>query len=434
MQRKIISVAENFRLKRLYSQSYQQLIFFSSERSVALTSTTAPVVGTDDPLYVDIPKPRRDKSERKPYLSPMKELIRRAKKEKEARKAQPVRMLEEPPENGLLVPELVEVAHRVYWARQSLISGLFKLVKVIPVQRCRFCTEVHVGHVGHEIRTCTGPESGLRNATHVWKRSGVRDVVFFPKCFHLYDRVGKPRVGHNERHDVPQIPAIIELCIQAGVDIAKYHTKRRTKPVYSIDGRIVDFESVNGNVEVNGNLDPETGDPQVDSSVWAKVNESAKTSRPEKNKVFLDGSNNKERKSLKDISIETMNSWFEMTLEAKKIMEKYSVWTCGYCPEVQVGPKGHRVRMCKATKHQARDGQHAWQEASMDDIVGPNYVWHVRDPDGPPLRNSLKRYYGKAPAVIELCVQAGAPIPDQYRSMMRLDVIPPDRDEADLVA
>ncbi|KAJ6374607.1 hypothetical protein OIU78_030162 [Salix suchowensis] len=90
--------------------------------------------------------------------------------------------------------------------------------------------------------------------------------------------------------------------------------------------------------------------------------------------------------------------------------------------------------MCKATKHQYRDGLHAWQEATIDDLVFPNYVWHVRDSNGLPLDNNLKRYYGKAPAVVELCVQAGAPVPDQYRSMMRLDVVPPDRDEVDLVA
>ncbi|KAK0589749.1 hypothetical protein LWI29_018044 [Acer saccharum] len=129
-----------------------------------------------------------------------------------------------------------------------------------------------------------------------------------------------------------------------------------------------------------------------------------------------------------------MDSWFEMISGAKKIMEKYSVWTCGYCPEVQVGPKGHKVRMCKASKHQSRNGLHAWQEATMDDLVGPNYVWHVRDLNEPALDNNLKRYYGKAPAVVELCVHAGAPVPDQYRSMMRLDVVPPECDEFDLVA
>ena len=77
---------------------------------------------------------------------------------------------------------------------------------------------------------------------------------------------------------------------------------------------------------------------------------------------------------------------------------------------------------------------HAWQEASIDDVVGPNSVWHVRDPDASALDNSLQRFYGKAPAVVELCVRGGAPVPEQYKSMMRLDVVYPQRDEVDLVA
>lgn len=96
----------------------------------------------DDPddgfPYSDVPKPSRSKSERKPYVTPMKVLIARAKAEREARKAQPCRVLEEPPDNGLLVPELVEVAHCVYRARRSLLSGLSQLVRVIPVWRCGY--------------------------------------------------------------------------------------------------------------------------------------------------------------------------------------------------------------------------------------------------------------------------------------------------------
>ncbi|VVA35844.1 PREDICTED: APO [Prunus dulcis] len=101
-----------------------------------------------------------------------------------------------------------------------------------------------------------------------------------------------------------------------------------------------------------------------------------------------------------------MDSWFEMISGAKKIMEKYSVKkimekysvkTCGYCLEVQVDPKGHKVRMCKASKRQSRNGLHAWQEATIEDL-------------------------------------AGATVPDEYRSMMRLDMGSPERDEVDLVA
>ncbi|KAF8048918.1 hypothetical protein N665_2354s0004 [Sinapis alba] len=386
---------------------------FSSSSIIPLTNFDYPYSkptddDDDDPLYADVPKPRKDKSERKPYPTPMKELIRRAKEEKQLRKSHPCRVLEDPPDNGLLVPELVHVAHRVHRCRASLLSGLSRIVHHhVSVHRCRFCCEVHIGKEGHGIRTCTGPGSGSRSATHVWKRGRASDVVLFPKCFHLYDRAIKPRVLHDERFTVPKISAVLELCIQAGVDLEKFPSKRRSKPVYSIEGRIVDFEEVNN-----------------------KNSETAVTTPLQDNDLCISG----EKKSLKELSSETMDSWFEMVTGVKELMERYKVWTCGYCPEIQVGPKGHKVKMCKATKHQMRDGMHAWQEATIDDVVGPNYVWHVRDPDASALDNSLQRFYGKAPAVVELCVQGGAPVPEQYKSMMRLDVVYPQRDEVDLVA
>ncbi|KAL0435887.1 UNVERIFIED_CONTAM: APO protein 3, mitochondrial [Sesamum radiatum] len=114
-------------------------------------------------------------------------------------------------------------------------------------------------------------------------------------------------------------------------------------------------------------------------------------------------------------------------------MQKYAVQTCGYCSEVQVGPKGHRVRQCQAFKHQMRDGQHAWQEATIDDIAPPVYVWHVQDPQNPLLIDALKRYYGKLPALVELFGQAGAEVGQNYWAMMREDVVVPGLDEEKLV-
>lgn len=81
-----------------------------------------------------------------------------------------------------------------------------------------------------------------------------------------------------------------------------------------------------------------------------------------------------------------------------------------------------------------RDGQHAWQEATVGDIVPPVYVWHVRDRHGgEPLVNGLKRYYGMLPAVVELFAQAGAQIREKYAGVMREDVAVPDLDEERLV-
>uniref|UniRef100_A0A0E0LMY4 APO domain-containing protein n=1 Tax=Oryza punctata TaxID=4537 RepID=A0A0E0LMY4_ORYPU len=375
--------------------------------------------------YTDVPRPGR-KWERKPYVTPMKVLIRRAKEERRARRENPCRVLEHPPENGLLVPGLVAVAHQVHGAWESLLRGLTRLVEgdaagaAVTVRRCRLCPEVHVAGVGHEIRTCEGPGSAARNALHVWRPGTVRDVVGFPYCYHLFDRVARPRVSHKEKYDVPRLPAILELCIQAGVDVDRYPTKRRTRPVYSIEGRIVDFEQ------------DDEDDSADDTGPSPAPSPSCSSSLPSRAAAMT------EEMTVSELGARTLQSWLDVRAGAARLMRKYGVITCGYCPEVQVGPKGHKVRMCKASKHQQRDGQHAWQEATVDDLVRPNYVWHVpagHDGDGaPPLANELKRYYGKAPAVVELCVRAGAPVPAQYRSMMRLDVVPPARDEHDLVA
>lgn len=423
-----VQISHIERLNCCLSRSYA---FAASSSSSGALSGGVDDDGGDGELYSDVPRPPRRKAERKPFVTPMKELIRRAREEREARKLQPCLMLEKPPENGLLVPELVEVAHRVYRARGSLLKGLSELLKVVPVQRCRFCSEVHIGHVGHEIRTCTGPNSGLRSATHVWRKGGVQDVVFFPKCFHLYDCVGKPRVGHDERHRVPRIPAVVELCVQAGVDLEKFPSKRRTKPVYCIEGRIVDFESVSETHKIDRDMFAESA---IKTDEMGRDVVPLRTSYIEESKLDIWSNLTDEVENIKQLSVWMLEWWFEMMEGVKRIMESYTVWTCGYCPEVQVGPKGHKVRICKSSKHQSRNGLHAWQEATIDDIVGPNYVWHVQNLNGPALNNNLKRYYGKAPAVVELCVQAGAPIPDCYRSMMRVDVVRPDCDEVDLVA
>ena len=60
-------------------------------------------------------------------------------------------------------------------------------------------------------------------------------------------------------------------------------------------------------------------------------------------------------------------------------------------------------------------------------------MWHVPDVNAP-LERELRNFYGQAPAVVEMCIQAGAGLPEQYKSTMRLDVgIPSTLKEADMV-
>ncbi|XP_027193056.1 APO protein 3, mitochondrial-like [Cicer arietinum] len=213
---------------------------------------------------------------------------------------------------------------------------------------------------------------------------------------------------------VDRIPAIVELCVQAGVDIPEYPTRRRTYPVYCVAGRIIDFEKrFPKEISLDKDID-ERGFPY--------------------NKKRLNQDTNAMEMRCDDIqavAVRGMKAWKKMCIGATKLMEKYAVQTCGYCPEVQVGPKGHRVRNCQAYKHQMRDGQHAWQEATINDFIPPVYVYHIQDQQqqGKPLVKELKRYYGMLPAVVELFSQGGAPLEKNYAHTMRVDVVVPEMDE-----
>ncbi|KAL1325028.1 hypothetical protein AAHE18_13G132000 [Arachis hypogaea] len=300
------------------------------------------------------------------------------------------------PINGLLVKSLIPTAYNVYNARITLINNLKKLLKVVPVHAythinnasfplvcclksfmvsmlpeprignsLMWCSEIHVGPVGHPFTSCKGAQANLRKGLHEWMKAHVEDMIIPIEAYHLEDRLGK-RIPHEERFSIPRIPAMVELCIQAG---------------------------------------------QNRSEVVAP-------------------SSNEEIVALAE---ETLQAWERMRKGAKRLMRMYPVRVCGYCPEIHVGPQGHKAQS-GAHKHQQRNGQHGWQSTILDDLIPPRFVWHVPDVNGPPLERELKDFYGKAPAVVELCIQAGADLPEQYKSTMQLDVgIPSTMKEDEMV-
>jgi hypothetical protein len=55
-------------------------------------------------------------------------------------------------------------------------------------------------------------------------------------------------------------------------------------------------------------------------------------------------------------------------------------------------------------------------------------------PESGELQKELKNFYGQAPAIVEICIQGGAEVPDKYKATMRLDVgIPSSLREAEMV-
>ncbi|KAK8518909.1 hypothetical protein V6N13_017827 [Hibiscus sabdariffa] len=354
------------------------------------------------------------KTERKPWVTKVNELKRLGREERKERQMVRERILQ-PPENGLLVKELIPVAHQVNADRIKLFTCVSRVAQSISIYSCSVCGEVHIGHPPHKIRTCNVMGSAA-NKEHCWTRGDVEHVLPLVESFHIYDRLGRA-VSHNERLQVDRIPAILELCVQAGIDLPEYPTRRRAFPAYSISGRVIDFEK----------RFPKEDAPGTDiyaCGFWQKSNKISEDNK------FVD----MQSCDLQGTAVRGIEAWERMRSGASRLMQKYVVQTCGYCSEVQVGPKGHRVRNCQAYKHQMRDGQHDWQEATIDDVVPPVYVWHVRDHQSEkPLVNDLKKYYGMLPAVVELFAQAGASVPKCYVGMMREDVMVPELDEEKLV-
>nr|GEX52957.1 APO protein 2, chloroplastic [Tanacetum cinerariifolium] len=365
---------------------------------------------SDNPQNVDLPR-YFSKKEKKPFPIPIVELRRAARERMKSSKGQPKRSAP-PPKNGLLVQRMIPLAYAVLNARTSLINNLNKLIKVVPVLACKYCNEIHVGPVGHPFRSCQGQNSSIRNGKHEWVDAMVEDIFIQVEAFHLYDRLGK-RIPHEERFSVPRLPALIELCIQAGVDLPDFPTKRRRKPII----RISKSEFIDADESELPDLSPEDPKPVLLAEIpdWE----------------IIPPSNEQEIVSLAE---ETLQSWEKMRSGANRLMKMYPVRVCGYCPEIHVGPTGHKAQNCGAFKHQQRNGQHGWQTAVLDDLIPPRYVWHVPNLQEPMLQKELRNFYGQAPAVVEICVQAGAAVPEQYKPTMRLDVgIPSSVREAEMV-
>ncbi|KAA8522861.1 hypothetical protein F0562_009284 [Nyssa sinensis] len=299
------------------------------------------------------------------------------------KKSQPKRPVP-PPKIGLLVKSLIPVAYDVLNARVTLINNLKKLLKVVPVHACKWCNEIHVGPHGHVFKSCRGQRASNHKRFHEWTNAVIEDILVPVEAYHLFDRFGK-YIPHEESFSIPRIPAVVELCIQAGVDLPEFPTKRRRKAIIRI--------GKNEFIDADESELPDPGPEAPKVPILTEI----------PNAGIVHPSNAEETALLAE---ETLQAWEKMRRGAKKLMKMYRVRVCRYCLEVYVGPSasGHKAHSCGGHKHRQGNEQHQWQAAMLDDVIPPRYVWHVPDVDGPQLRS----FYGQAPAVVEICVQGGA--------------------------
>ncbi|EPS57781.1 hypothetical protein M569_17036, partial [Genlisea aurea] len=367
------------------------------------------------PQNVDLP-PVLPKKKKKPFPIPLKLIQRAARYDKKLAEMGIEKQLD-PPKNGLLVPELIPVAYELLDNWKLLIKGVAQLLHVVPVHACSFCSEIHVAQAGHEIQDCHGSTNAKRSSFHSWIKGSINDVIVPIDSYHMFDPFGR-RIKHETRFNYDRIPAVVELCIQAGVELPDYPSRRRSEPIRMLGKKVV----YNGGFVDEPTLLPSSPCSSrsgiLDLETHGALDRFPPPDQPETARVAQ----------------ETLRVYERVRRGVTRLMRKYSVKACGYCSEVHVGPWGHDAKLCGEFKHQWRDGKHGWQDATVDEVFTPNYVWHVEDPKGAPLRSAGRRFYGKSPAVVEVCMQGGATAPAKYRAMMRPDIVVPDDDEARLVA
>ncbi|GJP35515.1 hypothetical protein CLOM_g20025, partial [Closterium sp. NIES-68] len=316
------------------------------------------------------------------------------------------------PDNGLLVPRLVPVAHSTLALWLSLQEKIPRLLQAVPAHACRLCPEVSVARHPHAMRNCKGPKVYNRpgstggTGSHEWAPATPPDILPVIESFHLPDRL-RPRVPHEARFDVERIPAVVELCVQAGVDLPGLRTVRRTEPVQTTrlgNGQAwvagMESESASG-VFRRGAYKGDEGD------VVRAILEMAEMEAVGAEVVWDEGSKGKMRRgeegwrgdmgesgrrrqeeseggrserglerrreqeedkegrgkveqevgeedregaeegegSVRELAEEVLWEWQQLREGVERLMAKYPVMVCGYCPEVHVGAAGHKARL-----------------------------------------------------------------------------------------
>ncbi|KAI3460306.1 hypothetical protein Pfo_016969 [Paulownia fortunei] len=269
------------------------------------------------------------------------------------------------------VKGMLPVAREVLHARNTLYDGVSTLIQHIPIWACKYCPEVYIGEGGHLIQTCHGYRHHAKNKVHNWVKGSLNDVIVPVETFHL-QKMFQNVVKHHERFDYDRIPAIVELCLQAGVD---------------------------------------SNDQSVSTSVTTPDSLGNNTAGPES---LSDD-------DLRLVATRTLKAWETLRSGVHKLLMVYPTRVCKHCSEVHVGPSGHKARMCGVFKYDIWRGNHFWDKAKVDNLVPPKIVWFRRRQDPPILIDKGREYYGHAPAVVDLCSKAGALVPSKYFYMMKMD-------------
>lgn len=218
------------------------------------------------------------------------------------------------------------------------------------------------------LQTCRSYIRRGNNRLHEWVPGSINDVLVPVESYHLHN-ISQGVIRHQQRFDYDRVPAILELCCQAGA----IHPEE-----------ILQYSKIHDN--------PQISDEDIRS--------------------LSPG-------DLKYVGAAAVTAWEKVRAGLKKLLLVYPSKVCKRCKEVHVGPSGHKARLCGVFKYESWCGTHYWEKASVNDLAPEKVVWHRRPQDPVVLVDEGRSYYGQAPAIVSLCSHAGAIVPLKYACKMK---------------
>lgn len=122
----------------------------------------------------------------------------------------------------------------------------------------------------------------------------------------------------------------------------------------------------------------------------------------------------------KDYPIKRMIPVAEEVVRAREILTEgvstllrvVPVHSCKFCPEIHVGAEAHQMKTCHGFKHMIKDRPHTWGPGCLNNILVPVEAFHLENMFQDEIKHDQRFDFNRVPAVLELCHQAGAEIPD----------------------
>ncbi|XP_024982490.1 APO protein 4, mitochondrial isoform X2 [Cynara cardunculus var. scolymus] len=105
------------------------------------------------------------------------------------------------------------------------------------------------------------------------------------------------------------------------------------------------------------------------------------------------------------------------------LLQVIPIWSCKFCPEVYIGEKGHAIKTCHGYRRHAKNKVHEWIKGGINDIVVPVDTFHLHNMFQDVIKHEQRFDYKRVPAVIELCLQAGADLDEEEVSANKLESV-----------